>query len=111
MTMSLGGGAGRIKLGEFGAEIAGKRLHAGTVGAGLGFCVVIRIGVDVVGVDRSLAVGDGLDSGNFDAISCEKPLLLVLQTGVDAVDDRELGPGFFPGRAKCVADGADIGRA
>ena len=43
---------------ELGAQMTGEHRHGGTAGTGFGIAVVVRIGVDVVGVDDACAVGD-----------------------------------------------------
>src|SRR5207237_145783 len=69
------------------AEVASQLLHAGTAGAGLGVRVVVRVGVDVVGVDPAVTVSDELDAGDADVVGGEERLIAALQIAVDVVDD------------------------
>src|SRR6266446_5102599 len=96
---------------ELAAEIAGERVHSGPPGAGFGVGVVVRVGVDVVGVESAGAVSDELDPGDADVVGGQKRLVAARQSGVEIVDDRELRARLFTGRARRIADGADIGRA
>src|SRR5271166_1221576 len=65
---SLGRLATRIEAGEFDAEVAGERVHTGAAGASFSVGVVVGVGVDVVGVDRTFRVGDELDAGDTDRV-------------------------------------------
>src|SRR5919108_4305757 len=98
---------------ELGAEITGQCIHGGAAGAGLGVGVVVRIGVDVIGVDSTVGVGDELDAGDADVVGSKKRFVAALQHWVDVVNDRELRAGLvslWAGWTKRVADRADIGR-
>src|SRR5713101_7625600 len=75
LSASLGRVAARIETGQLAAEIAGERSHAGTAAAGFGIGVVVGVGVDVVGIDRAVGVGDELDAGDADVVGGEEGLV------------------------------------
>ena len=58
------------QLGEFLAQEADDRLHAGDrhLGVDFGLGVVVGVGIDVVSVDLAVFVGDELDAGDLDAV-------------------------------------------
>src|SRR5689334_17539007 len=53
---------------QLAAEIGGDGAHAVDARFGFGGAVVVRVGIDVVGVDLARAVGDEFDAGDPDAV-------------------------------------------
>src|SRR3954451_11690395 len=84
-------------------EKTGQGSHAGEAGASFGVGVVIRVGVDIVCVDRASHICDELDAGDLDVVLCEKYLVAALKTGINVVNNRELRTLLVAGRAERVA--------
>src|SRR5580704_539392 len=81
--------------GEFVAEEAGERGHAGAAGASLSLRVVIGVGVDVVSINSPVGMADELDPGDLDSVGGDKCFVAPPQPCLDVVDDGEFRARLF----------------
>jgi hypothetical protein len=67
--------------------------------AGCGFGVVVGVGIDVLGVDETIRVGNEFDAGDVNTIGGEEGVLALFQARVERV--RAIGRP--PGRLEWIA--------
>ena len=92
-----------------------NRAHAGVRRRGLRGAVVVRIGVDVVGVGDAVAVDDELDAGDVNSVGVQEAGVRPEERVTEVVEDAEQ-PVFaaisgVPGGAERVVDAAGVGGA